>query len=286
MNEIKNKAYDEERALYNLEDTLINNCTFAGPKDGESALKESRNIKVINSHFLLRYPLWHNLKYTLQNSVLEKTSRAPLWYSHDGLIENCKILSVKALRECSNTEIINSIIHSPEFGWKCHDIKLSDCTINSKYIFLDSNNISINNLKFTGKYSFQYNNNLSITNSFLNTKDAFWHSKNVTIKYSIIKGEYLAWFSENLTLENCKIIGTQPFCYCENLKLINCEMLHCDLAFEYSSVSATINGHIDSIKNPKSGKIIAGSIGSIIKEDSIMEDTCKIIINGEKHENN
>lgn len=74
---------------------------------------------------------------------------------------------------------------------------------------------------------------------------------------------------------NCKIIGTQPLCYCENLKLIDCEMIDTDLAFEYSQVEATIKGNIESIKNPKSGFIKADSIGHIIKENSIMEDTCK-----------
>ena len=53
-------------------------------------------------------------------------------------------------------------------------------------------------------------------------------------------------------------------------------MIDCDLAFEYSDVDASIIGHVDSIKNPKSGKIVLDSVGEIIKEDSIMEDTCEI----------
>ena len=58
-NTIENKTFDEERALYNLKDTEVRNCTFAGPQDGESVLKETRNIRVVNSKFSLRYPLWH-----------------------------------------------------------------------------------------------------------------------------------------------------------------------------------------------------------------------------------
>lgn len=123
--------------------------------------------------------------------------------------------------------------------------------------------------------------NLTITNSNLDTKDAFWHSKDVLIKDCIVEGEYLGWFSENLTIINCKIIGTQPLCYCKNLKLINCQMIDTDLAFEYSEVEATIKGHIVSIKNPKSGKIIVDSVGEIINKDSIMENNCQIIV-GEK----
>lgn len=278
MEIIENKTFDEERALYNLKDGLVKNCTFAGPKDGESVLKESRNIKVIDSKFSLRYPLWHVQKYELISSELDENTRAPIWYSNDGIIDKCNIKGVKLLRECNNTKILNSDIDSREFGWKCNDIQLNNSNIVSEYIFLDSKNVKLDNVKFTGKYSFQYMENVEISNCILDTKDAFWHSKNVTVRDSIIKGEYLAWFSDGLTLINCKIIGTQPLCYCKNLKLINCTMEDTDLSFEYSDVDAQINGYVESIKNPKSGKIIVDSVGKIIKEDSIMDNNCNIII--------
>ena len=139
--------------------------------------------------------------------------------------------------------------------------------------------IEIDRLDFKGKYSFQYVRDMRITNSVLDTKDAFWHAKNVTVVDSVIKGEYLAWFSEGLTLIRCKVIGTQPLCYCKDLELIDCEMTDCDLSFEYSDVEADIKGHIDSVKNPRSGRIIADSIGEIIKEESIIESNAEIIIN-------
>ena len=277
-NTIENKTFDEERALYNLKDTEVRNCTFAGPQDGESVLKETRNIRVVNSKFSLRYPLWHARGYELINSNFDEKTRAPIWYSHDGLIDGCDLNGVKLLRECSNIEVKNSKILSPEFGWKCNDVKMSDTKIVSEYIFLDSKNVELKNVDFQGKYSFQYVENLEITNCKLDTKDAFWHTKNVKVRDSIVKGEYLAWFSDGLTLINCKIIGTQPLCYCKNLKLINCTMENCDLAFEYSDVEANIKGHIDSIKNPKSGTITVDSVGEIINKDSIMDVNGKVII--------
>ena len=60
MEYIKDKTFDEERALYNLKNTKVINCIFTGPQDGESVLKESRNIEVENCTFSLRYPIWHN----------------------------------------------------------------------------------------------------------------------------------------------------------------------------------------------------------------------------------
>ena len=44
MNEkIIGQTFDQERVLYNLKDTQVVDCIFAGPADGESALKESRD---------------------------------------------------------------------------------------------------------------------------------------------------------------------------------------------------------------------------------------------------
>ena len=50
-----------------------------------------------------------------------------------------------------------------------------------------------------------------------------------------------------------------------------------DLCFEYSDVNAEIKGNVTSIKNPRSGKIIADSIGEIIIDDNIKDPAnCKI----------
>lgn len=59
MTVYKNLSLGSERVLYAIKDAEVENCVFAGAEDGESALKECRNIKVRNSVFELRYPLWH-----------------------------------------------------------------------------------------------------------------------------------------------------------------------------------------------------------------------------------
>ena len=273
---IENKRYDEERALYHLQNTRLQNCVFAGPADGESALKEARNVALSNCSFSLRYPLWHVAGFTLDNCSMDEKTRAAIWYSHDGNIQNSDLGGIKALRECQNIAITGSKIHSLEFGWKCDGISLVDSQIHAEYLFLDSRNIRLDRVQMSGKYSFQYVENLEITDSVLDTKDAFWHAKNITVRNSTVKGEYLAWFSEGLTLINCKIIGTQPLCYCKDLKLIDCTMENTDLSFEYSDVEATVTGHIHSVKNPRSGYIIADSVGETIFGDAVMECTGKV----------
>lgn len=280
MNTIQAKTFDEERALYNLKDTEVINCTFAGPTDGESALKEARNIVISHCDFSLRYPLWHVIDFKIKNSTINDTSRAPIWYSINGVIENSSLNGIKSIRECDNISICNCNISSEEFGWKCSNISICDSQIDSVYFLFESKNVQIKNLKMQGKYSFQYMDNVVIDDSYLDTKDAFWHSKNVTVKNSVVKGEYLAWFSENVTFIDCKIIGTQPLCYCKNLKLINCTMEGTDLAFEYSEVDADIVGNILSVKNPKDGKIVADSVGEVIFEDAVMPVEGQVIVRG------
>ena len=276
--EIIGQQFDEERALYNLRDTNVIDCVFAGPADGESALKEARNVKLENCSFSLQYPLWHVERFHLHDSKMDDKTRAAIWYARDGKITESDLGGIKALRECSNIHLRDCNVVSQEFGWKCDTLTLADCKIESEYLFLDSKNVTLEHVQMKGKYSFQYMENLEIRDCYLDTKDAFWHSKNVTVTNSLVKGEYLGWFSEGLTLVNCKIIGTQPLCYCKDLKLVNCTMENTDLAFEYSDVDATITGHVDSIKNPRSGEIIVDSVGEVILGDAVMECTGKVTI--------
>lgn len=274
---IKNMTFDEERALYNLTDGRLEGCTFAGPADGESALKEARRIELSDCSFSLRYPLWHTEDFSLENCKMDELTRAAIWYSHRGVIKNSTLGGIKALRECSDIELDDVTAVSPEIAWRCSGLRLNGCDVTGEYAFFECKALSLSDTKLHGKYSFQYTEGLRIDKCELRTKDAFWHAKNVTVTDSIVDGEYLGWYSDGLTLINCRISGTQPLCYCKNLTLINCTMEGTDLSFEYSEVNATVCGHILSVKNPHSGKIVADSIGEIILEGAVMDTSCEIV---------
>ena len=275
MENIINKCYDEERALYGSENLYLVDCQFDGAADGESALKESNNILVEKCFFNLRYPFWHNDELTIAESEMTLNCRAPIWYSKNIQIDRCKINGVKAVRECQGLRLYDSKIVSSEFGWLTKDMKIRRADIEGEYLMLHSKNIDMQESNILGKYSFQYIENAVIDKCSFNTKDAFWHAKNVTITNSVIKGEYLGWYSDGLTLKNCKIIGTQPLCYCKNLTLDNCEMIEADLSFEKSDVEATLIAPIISIKNPSSGIIKVPLCNEIIMNDT--QSTCQII---------
>ena len=275
---VEGKQFDEERSLYALKNADVKKCVFAGPADGESVLKEAGDVALEDCDFSLRYPLWHVRGFRLDSCKMDELTRAAIWYAQEGHIENSVLGGIKAVRECRNIHIKGTEIVSQEFGWKSSGISLEDSSITAEYLFFDSRDVTLDRVKMKGKYSFQYMENLTIRDSRLDTKDAFWHSKNVTVINSTVKGEYLGWFSEGLTLINCAISGTQPLCYCKDLKLIDCTMEGTDLSFEYSDVEATVKGHIDSVKNPRSGSITADSVGEVIMGDAVMECTGKVII--------
>jgi hypothetical protein len=198
---------------------------------------------------------------------MTEACRAALWYTEDAEITDTKLHGIKALRECANIRIKGCDIISPEFGWSVRGINMEDTSAESEYFMLRSEHLTFDNVKLKGKYSFQYITDSVFTNCDFDTKDAFWHARNVIVRDSVVKGEYLAWYCENVTFENCTLIGTQPLCYCKGLKLINCRMVDCDLAFEKSDVEAEIVSDVLSIKNPRSGRIIAESVGEIIMDD-------------------
>ena len=250
MQIIQDKRFDREWALYGSDGVTLKHCSFDGPADGESALKECKNATAEDCFFNLRYPFWHDENLNILHSEMTELCRAALWYSRNITITDTKLYGIKALRECAEVSIRDCDIISPEFGWSVQTVNMKNCTAESEYFMMRSSHLNFQEVQMKGKYSFQYITDSVFENCTFDTKDAFWHAKNVTIRNSTIKGEYLAWYSENITFENCKIIGTQPLCYCKNLKLIHCQMIHTDLCFERSEVEATIITPVISIKNP------------------------------------
>lgn len=283
MRIIENMTFDQERALYGSENTLVKNCKFDGPADGESAFKECRNVAAEDCFFNLRYPFWHDDGLKMTNCETTELCRAALWYSDHVQILDSRLHGIKAMRECGDVTMRRCDVISAEFGWSTRGMVMEDCSVEGEYFMLRSDRLDFKNVRLKGKYSFQYITDSVFEDCYFDTKDAFWHAKNVTVRNSVVKGEYLAWYCENVTFENCRLIGTQPLCYCKNLKLINCAMEDTDLCFERSEVEATITTPVLSIKNPKSGYVCVPSAGEIIFD----EDRCRgvVAIAGQDDEN-
>lgn len=269
METIKNQEFGGERPLYRAHDLRLEDVTI---HTGESALKETRDIEAVRCRFEGKYPFWCTDGFKVRDCLFTEGGRAALWYSRNLEMTDTQVEAPKMFREMDGVKLTNvRLPHAAETLWHCKNIELKNVEVDEgDYIFMHCENIKADGLKLNGNYSFQYCKNVEIRNSVLNTKDAFWNTENVTVIDSTLNGEYLAWYSNRLTLINCKIIETQPLCYADNLRLINCEMApDADLAFEYSEVEADLRGHVTSVKNPRTGHIVADSIGQIILDENI-----------------
>lgn len=279
MEVICKKEFGGERPLFATQNLKLDNVII---HKGESALKECNNIEAVNCTFEGKYPFWHNDEFVVKDCHFTEGARAAIWYSKNLYMSDTQIDAPKMFREMDNMELENiNIPDAAETLWMCRGIKLKNVTANNgDYIMSHCKDADIDNFRLNGNYSFQYCNNVVIRNSVLNTKDAFWNSENVTVYDSEINGEYLGWHSKNLRLIRCKISGTQPLCYAHNLIMENCTMADdADLAFESSTVNATIKSAIKSVKNPISGCIKADSYGEIIIDENIKAPAdCKLML--------
>ncbi len=267
---ISNKFFEGERPLFASHDIRLENVKFY---PGESAIKECRNVEAYRCEFMCKYPFWHNDGAVIDECLFTVYSRAAIWYSRNIRMTNSRVEAPKMFRELDGLHLENvKLTSAGETMWNCRDITIRGVEARGgDYIFMNCVGIDIDGFRLQGNYSFQDARNVVVRNAVLDSKDAFWKTENVTVYDSEISGEYLGWHSKNLRLVNCRIAGTQPLCYCTDLVLENCTMdADCDLAFEYSTVEATVAGNIVSVKNPAGGHITADSIGEII-----IDENCK-----------
>jgi hypothetical protein len=271
MELIKNKEFGGERPLFATHDLRLENITIV---DGESGIKQCQNMECYDSKFYGKYPWWHVDGAKIENCYFAPGSRSAIWYTNDLVMKHCTIDGPKFFREMKNVELEDVTINdADETFWKVKGLRLKNVTLHEgTYPFMFSEDIYVDGLESDAKYVFQYCKNVEIHNAKIVTKDSFWECENITIYDSLLDGEYLAWHSKNVRLVNCHLAGEQLLCYAQDLVLENCTIdAACDRMFEYSTVEADIRGHIEHIKNPSSGHIIADSIGSITIDENVRQ---------------
>ena len=194
MRRIEQKYLTGERALFHEEDMEIYYSRFA---EGESPLKESKNISLFHSMFKWKYPLWYSNSIKLENCTLFDTARAGIWYTRHISLTNCVIDAPKTFRRTSNITLKQvSLPTAEETLWNCNDIKIEEVSARGHYFGMNSTHITISNFELVGNYSFDGCKNITIHNSKLLSKDAFWNCENVIVYDSFISGEYIGWNSK------------------------------------------------------------------------------------------
>ena len=281
MKKIEKCEFTGERALFNSSNLELENVRF---HSGESPLKESEGIVLSSCEFAWKYPLWYCKDITVDKSVLKETARSGIWYTHRIKMTDCIIEAPKTFRRSSNITLTNvELPMASETMWNCDSIQLSDVKIVGDYFGFGASNVCAENVEVDGNYLFDGGRNITVKNSKLISKDAFWNCENVTVENCYISGEYLGWNSKNVTFVGCTIESNQGMCYMDNVVLRDCKLVNKDLCFEYCTVDAEINSHVDSVKNPISGRIVADSIGEIIHESDKVDTSLTEIIEVNKN---
>lgn len=269
MKTVERQFYTGERALFAVKDMTLRECSFDA---GESPLKESSNLTLDQCLFKWKYPLWYGKDIKLTDCTLFDTARAGMWYTDNISFDNCVVEAPKCFRRSSRIKLINvAIPNALETLWNCADVTLQNVQAQGAYFAMGCRNVTCEDFVLTGDYCFDSAHNVTIRRAKILSKDSFWNATNVTVYDSFISGEYLAWNATNVTFVNCTIESLQGLCYVKNLQLVNCKLINTTRAFEYSDVDADIVGHVDSIVNPSSGRIVADSIGQLTLDDKYVD---------------
>ena len=117
--EIRQELLTGERALFQGKNLKIYDTIF---DDGESPLKESRDIELYGSMFKWKYPLWYAQNILAENSF----DGAKNLESH-----NAKMLSKDAFWNSENVTVYDSFISGEYLGWNAKNLTLVNCTIES-----------------------------------------------------------------------------------------------------------------------------------------------------------
>ncbi|MCL2315989.1 MAG: DUF3737 family protein [Actinomycetia bacterium] len=258
-----------ERALFQARQTSISGTTFS---DGESPLKHVRDIRLDSCVFGWKYPLWYATGVTMDRSALLDTARSGIWYTRDITITRSLIAAPKTFRRSRGITLEHvELPNATETLWSCEDVTLRDVSANGDYVGMNASRVRATDLRVNGNYLFDGGSDIEIDGGVLLSKDAFWNCRDVTVRNCLVIGEYLGWNSTRVTFDNCVIESLQGLCYIDGLVLRDCRLVNTTLAFEYSTVDATLDSTVDSVINPAGGVIRSHGIGELIQDDPALD---------------
>lgn len=275
--QIQNAYFEGERSLYGAKDMEITSCVFG---NGESPLKEGQRLKINDTIFTYKYPLWYCNDVEVEGGVLETMARSGIWHSQNLTFHGTSFQAPKLFRRCKAVKLDQVYFaNAEETLWTCDGVEIKNSQARGDYFGKDSQNVYLENVTIVGNYAFDGGKNIEAHHCRFVTKDNFWNCENVTIYDSVLDGEYLAWNSQNVTLVNCTIRSSQGLNYIDHLTMKNCKLLDSDLVFEYGeNLDVEITTPIDSVKNPISGKIAAPEIRRLIMDpEKINPDKTEIV---------
>ncbi|MBP5179449.1 MAG: DUF3737 family protein, partial [Lachnospiraceae bacterium] len=105
--EYSEKIFKGERALFGSNDLVIKDCVF---EDGESPLKECRDLELIGDLFRWKYPLWYCKNVNAVECTWFEMARAGVWYTENISIKDTMIQAPKNFRRCKGITLENVVL--------------------------------------------------------------------------------------------------------------------------------------------------------------------------------
>ena len=144
MKEIIRGYYKGERPLFHEHDLKIVDTIF---DEGESPLKESRDIELYGSMFKWKYPLWYSNNIKADNCTWFEMGRSGVWYTNHISVKNSLIEAPKNFRRCTDVTLENvSMPNAAETFWSCDGVVLNSVTAKGDYFGMNSSNVKADNL--------------------------------------------------------------------------------------------------------------------------------------------
>lgn len=150
--ELKGAYLTGERPLFHGKKLHIEQTIF---NDGESPLKESRDIVLENSSFQWKYPLWYSKNIEARDCTWLEMARSGVWYTDHIRIEDTLIEAPKNFRRCHDVTLDNVYLaNAAETFWNCEGIKLAHVQARGDYFGMNSTDLTIDDFKLVGNYAF------------------------------------------------------------------------------------------------------------------------------------
>ena len=172
MNQYTQQKFVGERALFQSRDLELSYCTFA---DGESPLKESKNLKIENCLFQWKYPLWYCRNVEVKHSTMFEMARAGIWYTDHISMEDITYQAPKGFRRCKDVVLKDiNFPNAAETLWNCENVTVYDSFISGEYLGWNAKNVTLINCTIESEQGMCYMDNLKMENCrLLNTNLAF-----------------------------------------------------------------------------------------------------------------
>ena len=150
--QIRQTYFEGERPLFGAEHLSIQDTIFG---EGESPLKESRDISLEGSIFQWKYPLWYSKNIAVKDGTWAEMARAGVRYTDDMTVERALIEAPKNFRRCRRLTLKEvALPNALETLWHCTDVTLDHVMAKGDYFAMDCENMKIQDFQLAGNYSF------------------------------------------------------------------------------------------------------------------------------------